>query len=160
MGLAELLPADLDRLARAQRRSGCRWPSAATSYVDVAGSRAGGWAHRSMSADAEAGIPPGVILQMMTTNAARLLGVERSGRHPAGPGRGHRGHPRQPARGHQAPRDRRLRDEGRPGHQAALTFHAARLRRSSGRTSAIRMRTRPKVQTMAAPVGRSSWTER
>ena len=74
-GLGELHPAIVDRLQRA-RKAGVTLAYGTDIFLDGGRSR-GGWAISMVRSYAEAGLPATEILRMMTTNAARLLGVEK-----------------------------------------------------------------------------------
>ena len=69
----------------------------------------------------EAAVPAKLILQAMTVNAARLMGMEKErGTIASGLRRRHRRHARKPAREHRRRPARQLRDEGRAGHPERL----------------------------------------
>jgi hypothetical protein len=100
------------------------------SFFYVPGETRGTIALMYLDSYTEANIPAPYVLKMMTTNAARLLGVESRARRSArGARRRHHRHARRPARGHHGAAPRRLRDEGRQGHTQALTRTKRKLRR-------------------------------
>jgi imidazolonepropionase-like amidohydrolase len=75
-GLGELHGIIVDRLQRAWRAG---VPMAYGTDVFQEGGRSrGGWAMSMVRSYADVGIPAPAILQMMTTNAARLVGVEKT----------------------------------------------------------------------------------
>ena len=75
MGMSSLYPVELDRFRRAQR-IGTPMAFGSDVYIDVPGQGRGAMAASLVRTAVEAGIAPRLILQMMTTNAARLLGVD------------------------------------------------------------------------------------
>ena len=74
-GLVELHPTIVDRLKRA-RKAGVTMAYGTDVFLEGGRSR-GAWAMSMIRSYAEAGMPAPEILRMMTTNAARLLGVEK-----------------------------------------------------------------------------------
>lgn len=74
-GLGELHPVMVDRLKRA-RRAGVTM-AYGTDLFQEGGRSRGAWAVSLVRSYADVGLPAPAILQMMTTNAARLLGVEK-----------------------------------------------------------------------------------
>jgi imidazolonepropionase-like amidohydrolase len=74
-GLGELHPTIVDRLKRA-RRSGVTMAYGTDTFLEGGHAR-GAWAISLVRSYAEAGVPAPDILRMMTTNAARLVGVEK-----------------------------------------------------------------------------------
>jgi imidazolonepropionase-like amidohydrolase len=74
-GLGELHPTIVDRLNRA-RKAGVAMAYGTDAFLEGGRSR-GAWAMSMVRSYAEAGLPAPEILRMMTTNAARLAGVEK-----------------------------------------------------------------------------------
>ena len=74
-GLGELHGVIVDRLRRA-RKAGVTLAYGTDVFQEDGRSR-GSWAISQVRSYAEVGIPAPAVLQMMTTNAARLLGVEK-----------------------------------------------------------------------------------
>jgi len=75
MGMSALYPTILDRFRRAQR-AGTTMAFGSDVYIEVPGQRRGVLAASLVRTAVEAGIAPRLLLQMMTVNAARLLGVD------------------------------------------------------------------------------------
>jgi imidazolonepropionase-like amidohydrolase len=75
MAMSAIYPTILDRFRRAQR-AGVPMAFGSDVYVDVPGQGRGPAAASMVQTAVEAGISPRTILQMMTVNAARLLGVD------------------------------------------------------------------------------------
>ena len=75
MAMSALYPTILDRFRRAQR-VGVTLAFGSDVYIDVPGQGRGPLAASLVSTAVEAGITPKLIVQMMTVNAARLLGFE------------------------------------------------------------------------------------
>ena len=75
MGMSALYPTMMDRFRRAQR-IGTPMAFGSDVYVEVPGQGRGPLAASMVRTAIEAGITPRLILQMMTINAARLLGVD------------------------------------------------------------------------------------
>jgi imidazolonepropionase-like amidohydrolase len=75
MAMSALYPTQIDRFRRAQR-IGTPMAFGSDVYVEVPGRSRGELAASMVQTAVEAGIAPRLILQMMTSNAARLLGVE------------------------------------------------------------------------------------
>ena len=74
-GIGELHSTIVDRLKRA-RKAGVTMAYGTDTFLDGGHSR-GAWAVSMVRSYAEAGMPAPEILRMMTTNAARLVGVEK-----------------------------------------------------------------------------------
>jgi imidazolonepropionase-like amidohydrolase len=75
MGMTGLYPTMVDRFRRAQR-IGTPMAFGSDVYIDVPGQGRGVLAASLVRTAIDAGIAPRLILQMMTVNAARLLGVD------------------------------------------------------------------------------------
>lgn len=75
MAMTTLYPVMVDRLRRAQR-IGTPMAFGSDVYIEVPGQGRGTLAASLVQTAVEAGIAPRLILQMMTVNAARLLGVD------------------------------------------------------------------------------------
>ena len=75
MAMSALYPAILDRLRRAQR-IGTPMAFGSDVFIDVPGQGRGAVASSLVRTAMEAGLTPRLIVQMMTVNAARLLGVD------------------------------------------------------------------------------------
>jgi imidazolonepropionase-like amidohydrolase len=75
MAMSGLYPTMVDRLRRAQR-IGTPMAFGSDVYIEVPGQGRGALAVSLVRTAMEAGITPRLILQMMTVNAARLLGVD------------------------------------------------------------------------------------
>ena len=75
MGVPEMHGVIMERLRRALK-SGITMAYGTDSFLEGGRSR-GGWAMSQIQSYADVGMPAPAILQMMTTNAARLLGVEK-----------------------------------------------------------------------------------
>jgi imidazolonepropionase-like amidohydrolase len=75
LGVGEMHPAVVDRLKRAWK-VGVTMAYGTDTFLEGGRSR-GGWAMSLVRSYADVGIPAPAVLRMMTTNAARLLGVEK-----------------------------------------------------------------------------------
>ena len=75
MGMTGLYPTMMDRFRRAQR-IGTPMAFGSDVYIEVPGQGRGALAASLVRTAIDAGIAPRLILQMMTVNAARLLGVD------------------------------------------------------------------------------------
>ena len=75
MGIGEMHPTIVDRLKRAWKVGVTM--AYGTDIFNEGGRSRGAWAMSLVRSYADVGIPAPAVLQMMTTNAARLLGVER-----------------------------------------------------------------------------------
>jgi imidazolonepropionase-like amidohydrolase len=75
MAMSALYPTILDRFRRAQR-AGVTMAFGSDVYIEVPGKGRGPLAASMIGTALEAGITPKLIVQMMTVNAARLLGVD------------------------------------------------------------------------------------
>jgi imidazolonepropionase-like amidohydrolase len=75
LGVGEMHPVVVDRLRRAWR-VGVTMAYGTDTFLEGGRSR-GSWAMSLVKSYADVGIPAPAVLQMMTTNAARLLGVEK-----------------------------------------------------------------------------------
>jgi imidazolonepropionase-like amidohydrolase len=75
MAMTGLYPVIVDRLRRAQR-IGTPMAFGSDVYIDVPGQSRGALAASEIRTAVEAGITPKLILQTMTVNAARLVGVD------------------------------------------------------------------------------------
>jgi imidazolonepropionase-like amidohydrolase len=75
MGVGEAHPTIVDRLKRAWK-AGVTMAYGTDTFLEGGRSR-GSWAMSQVRSYADVGIPPTAVLQMMTTHAARLLGVEK-----------------------------------------------------------------------------------
>jgi imidazolonepropionase-like amidohydrolase len=75
MAMTGLYPIEIDRSRRAQR-IGTTMAFGSDVYIEVPGQSRGALAISEVRSAVEAGLTPRVILQMLTGNAARLLGVD------------------------------------------------------------------------------------
>ena len=75
IGIAEVHPVIVDRLKRAWKAGVTM--AYGTDIFHEGGRSRGAWAMSLVRSYADVGIPAPVVLRMMTTNAARLVGVEK-----------------------------------------------------------------------------------